>query len=439
MTRLKLSADERLRYLNDPLVKRWVTRLAKGSDKTATMWSSGLTIFFHLTETTPKRLASMKKQELMDLADRYEAIERARGTRSTTIASRLGFVRNFVQFSSDIMLPTGTFKVKGGNDSKEEAALSREQLHAVLASANLREKVCVALMSQSGLRPGVMGNFDGTDGLRVDDVIDMHVDRKVEFVASPAILRVRKELSKAGHSYLTMVGEQAQDVVRLYVESRLRNGETITADSPLVRTDGGRFARSSEVGDYVRNAFKRAKVTARPYSCRTTFISRLSACEADGLVTHEYRLFWSGHRGDVSATYSVNRGHLDERTLSRMRDSFRKCEALLATVTPQDPRKALLIEANSTMLQIAGYDEVEAQRLAQDPGSDIAALAKARLGGATVDVVIAPPKRIGEQRVVDADAAGRYLEAGWTFKSPLNGTKAVVEWLGPTPSGMPPA
>jgi site-specific recombinase XerC len=434
MARLKLSVKERERYLNDPLVKRWVARLEKGSEKTATMWPSGLTAILHLTKKTPSEVVGMTKAQLIDLAEEYERVERKRGTAASTIASRLGFLRNFVQYSSDIQLPTGTFKVKGGSDSKEEAALTRDQLHATLSSANQREASVIVLMAQSGLRPGVIGNFEGTDGATIGDVRDLKVDGGVEWTASPAVIRVRRELSKAGHSYLSLIGSQAQDILGEYLKSRQRGGEQLTSKSPLIRTDGGRFPRSSEVGDYARNALKRAKVEARPYALRTTFVSRLSAAEADGLVTHEFRLFWSGHRGDTSATYAVNRGQLDDRMLDRMREAYRRCEPLLSTVHLPDQK-----EDRDTLLKVGllryvrGYSKEEAERLAADPNVDVRELILKKNSAATESggEKPLPPKRDGEQRVIEAEATAAYLDAGWQFKSELNGTKAVVEWAGP--------
>jgi integrase len=414
VTRLSISGSEREKFLNDPLVKRWTTRLEKGSAKTATMWASGLGVFCHLTGTSPKSLAAMKKQALMDLADRYESLERARGTRASTIASRLGFVRNFVQFSGDVQLPTGTFKVKGGGDSKEEPALTKEQIHTILASANLRERTVVLLMAQSGLRPGVIGNFDGTDGLRVGDIPDLKVGAKAEFGIGPAVIRVRKELSKAAHAYLSLIGEQGKDVLREYLDSRIRDGEKVTAESPLVRTDGGRFPRSSEVGDYVRNAFHRAKVEARPYSLRTTFISRLSAAEADGLVTHEFRLFWSGHRGDTSSTYSVNRGRLDEAMLLRMRGAYRKCEPLLET-TPSASKADREVEVRREFLLSVGYSAEEAERAAGDRQTT-AKLIREKLGA---DL---PPQA---QRIVSVEQATPLLAEGWKVVTAV-GTSLVL-------------
>ncbi|MGA9840280.1 MAG: hypothetical protein WBS16_07615 [Thermoplasmata archaeon] len=247
------SLQERAQILSDPLVQKWLVCLRKGSEKTATMWSSGLWIFCHSTRLTPAKLAELDPHALQETGERFEKTEVARGVKGSTIATRLGMVRNFYQFTTRRVLPHSTFKVEGANDSKEEAALTREQLHTALESANLRERVIIALMAMSGLRPGVIGNFDGADGLTLGDLPDLNVGA-LEFRAEVGIVQVRKELSKAGHAYVTHIGDRGQGVVVSYLRSRVAKGEKLTEASPLLMTDGGRFPRSSEVGDYVRSS-----------------------------------------------------------------------------------------------------------------------------------------------------------------------------------------
>jgi site-specific recombinase XerC len=435
LTRLRLSDKERAKYLEDPAMKRWIARLEKGSAKTAAMWPSGLVAFFHLTGTTPSKVAKMTKTQLVDLAESYEKAERDRGTMASTIAARLGFLRNFVQYVGDERLPVGTFKVKGANLATEEPALTREQLRAIDENANVRERV---LLSLRGLRPGSIGNFDGTDGLRVGDVRGMRIEgTTVSFDGPVSFAMVRPELSKAGNRYFFPFGEEAQGRIRAYLEQRIRKGETITKESALIVTDGGRFPRSSEVGDYIRTAMQRAKVEARPYALRTTWETRISEAENDSAVSHEYRLAWAGRRGaDTSAIYSVNRGLLDEKTFARMAESYRRCEPYLAMTEKVDTKAELLGSLAKAIEQATGKSSGNLK------GDDLVRAIRDALGSSTTEEpafaapapekpAILPAKRVGEQRSIDAEVVGSYLDAGWSFKSPLNSHLAVVEWTGP--------
>jgi len=57
-------------------------------------------------------------------------------------------------------------------------------------------------MAFSGLRPQVLGNYDGSDGLRLSNLLEAKIDNEkklIEFTQIPTLIRVRKPLSKANH------------------------------------------------------------------------------------------------------------------------------------------------------------------------------------------------------------------------------------------------
>jgi len=49
-------------------------------------------------------------------------------------------------------------------------------------------------MAFSGLRPQVLGNYDGSDGLRLSDLLEAKIDNEkklIEFTQIPTLIRVR--------------------------------------------------------------------------------------------------------------------------------------------------------------------------------------------------------------------------------------------------------
>ena len=303
-------------------------------------------------------------------------------------------------------------------------------------------------MAFSGFRPMVLGNYEGSDGLRIGDVPDLVIDSKskaVSFRQTPARIVVRQELSKANHTYSSFLGEEGCEYLSEYLTSRIKpnaewkKGESLTKDSPLITPERANkdFVCATNIGDLVRSAIRKAGLFARPYSLRTTFATRLLSAEAEGAVPHSLAAFWMGHRGDMTARYAQNRGQLPPELIEQMRDAYRRSEPYLSSTETADVQRAieknLQYRMRVDMLKLIGVAEKEATELVQDPSFDIASFARARLGSSPA-TEIPSPKRTGEQRVIDADLTDRYLETGWTFKSPLNGTKAVVEWTGPMPS-----
>jgi len=67
-----------------------------------------------------------------------------------------------------------------------------------------------------------LGNYRGTDGLKVRDIPELEIyGSKVEFVRVPAMVIVRANLSKAGHQYFTFLGEGCE-YLEDYLNYRLK-------------------------------------------------------------------------------------------------------------------------------------------------------------------------------------------------------------------------
>jgi hypothetical protein len=76
-------------------------------------------------------------------------------------------------------------------------------------SADEKGRVVWVLLAHSGLRPEVLGNYDGADGLRVKDLPEMEIRKtEVVFTKIPTLVRVRQSLSKKSHEYFTFLGSE---------------------------------------------------------------------------------------------------------------------------------------------------------------------------------------------------------------------------------------
>ena len=65
-----------------------------------------------------------------------------------------------------------------------------------------RETAIILLMAKSGLRPEVIGNHDGTDGLRMRDIPDLIIQEGVvRCTRTPNRIVLRREFSKVGRQY----------------------------------------------------------------------------------------------------------------------------------------------------------------------------------------------------------------------------------------------
>ncbi len=98
---------------------------------------------------------------------------------------------------------------------EDERVPSKEELKAILNAATERGRVIVALIAFSGVRPEVLGNNQGTDGLRIKDLPEMQLsDKMVAFTQVPTTVVVRRELSKARHRYFTFLPSEGCDYLK---------------------------------------------------------------------------------------------------------------------------------------------------------------------------------------------------------------------------------
>jgi hypothetical protein len=132
-------------------------------------------------------------------------------------------VRTWLEFN-DVKLVR---RIKIGGTTRtstidDERVPTRDELRQILGYADERDKATIGLMAFSGLRPQVLGDDDGSDGLELRDLPEMQVkDGEVSFVKVPTIVVVKAGLSKARHEYMTFLGEEGGGYLKAYLEKRL--------------------------------------------------------------------------------------------------------------------------------------------------------------------------------------------------------------------------
>jgi len=100
-----------------------------------------------------------------------------------------------------------------------------------------RTRSSISLMAFSGIRPQVMGNYDGTDGLKLADLPDLIITnngKSVSFAHIPAMIIVRATLSKTRNKYFTFLPAEGCEYILGYLRKRISSGEILTIHSPVI-------------------------------------------------------------------------------------------------------------------------------------------------------------------------------------------------------------
>jgi len=413
--------------LDDDDVRRWYANMTRGSRVTADVYLRRLGNFCHNLKVSPKGLLEMNERDLYNLLLDLVSKMEGEGYAGSYIQSALKAVKSWLVHNR--MELKGKIKVKGTQDTptlRDERVPTKKELKKIFLSGDKKARFSSVLVAHSGLRIKTLGNYGGDDGLRVRDLPEITVKKeKVEFDQIPTIVVVRRELSKAGHQYLTFLGEEGCGYLKDYLGWRMRHGEEIGLESAIVTPKQGMkpFIRATNIGDIIRKSVRDAGFKWRPYVLRSYFDTQLMLAESKGLVLRDYRQFWMGHKGDIENRYTTNKQRLPETVIEDMREAYRRSQEFLQTTEREETSEEKLRESfRKQLLLVAGFSQEEMGKvdLSSMGDEEFQEMVRRRLLGAMVN-------NGARQKAVPIGDVESYLAEGWEFVATLPNDKAIIK------------
>jgi hypothetical protein len=135
-------------------------------------------------------------------------------------------------------------------------------------------------MAFFGLRPQSLGNYQGTDDLRLGDLKDLKLSDEIQFDKIPATVMVKSKLNKARHQYFNFIGKDGTTCIREYLEERRKQVEELTHESLLLQFDvrgvkKNTFLRTTFVTRDITEAIEQVGLKMRLYVLRAYFSTAL--------------------------------------------------------------------------------------------------------------------------------------------------------------------
>lgn len=345
ITTAKKRRENKVRkLLANPDIKRWFDNIARGSPITAETRARRLVSFCEAHNMTPMELAELGIRDLRAATDLLhdhitwmEQKHYAPQYIEATMTALKSWLRHF-----DVQL-VRRLKITNAESTptlENERVPNGPEMDEILSRAPPREGAVISLMAKAGLRPEVLGNHDGTDGLMIKDLPDLEiVNGTARFRQSPAKVIVRRTLSKARHQYFTFLTDGGAKRILVYLNDRTAKGEILNSESSVIAPnrdykygrqgrDGNKFLLTVRISNIVRNTF-RPRFTWRPYVLRAYFDTQLLVAESRGKIAHDFRVFFMGHKGSIEAKYTTNKGILSEDLVKEMLEAFKRSEELL--------------------------------------------------------------------------------------------------------------
>ena len=445
-----------LDLLEDSDVKHWYENLRRGSKVHGDLSLKRLKAFCKWSGLSPKEIVSRAKESIKDfqhLVEDYVSYLEREGKSPAYIGNLLKPIRSWLEYNHAPRLASIKITNSGVNiTTLEERVPTKEELARIFRFLKPRERVAAALLAFAGLRIEVLGNYDGTDGLVLGDLPELVIGEKtIAYKKVPTMIIVRPTLSKAGHRYFTFLSSEGCDYFKEYLESRMSNGERFTEKSPVIspyRSTEKSFLYATKVGDLIRTGIRAAGFKWRPYVLRAYCDTAFDIAEAKGLISHPWRQFFMGHKGDIEARYSTNKGRLPPDMVEEMREAYRRCEPYLQTMQtaevedPQITTLRTMVESGVLDLSKPNVRQYLIQKLGiRDMEVRVAKMKESGLDEKSAHTKIIceelgiepmkieafkPTENSDPKKIVAEDELEHYLVEGWNVQTVLPSGKILI-------------
>lgn len=443
--------SKKAKLLKDSDVARWHTNVARGSPITADVNLRRLGLFCEQNGLTPKELVALgkkNKKELEDLIQDHITKMESEGKSPGYVEGVLKGVKSWLVHNEIELKRKIRISNRGATPTLEgERVPDKGELRALLMYGDERASASMCLVAHAGLRLEVLGNAYGNDGLAIGDLPELKVhEDHVEFTRIPTKVFVRPSISKTRHKYFTFLPREACDHIAAYLNKRLSFGEKLAEKTPVIAAKAGyegrgwnnrrkvesRFISTRNVSRIIREAM-RPRFKWRPYVLRAYFDTQMLLAESHGKIAHPYRVFFMGHKGDIEARYTTNKGILPENLVEDMRRAFKESSEYLET-TPraEGSKKEMLLEMWREQAKMYGIDpmkiKIEKER---ELGKELSLEEEQELLTTEIRKLTMPQlnnngkpyqsKIIGEKELV------QYVEDGWEIVRELSNEKFLVK------------
>lgn len=341
------------RLLGDQDIRRWHANLARRSKTRADIFLRQLDNFCIRTKTEPKQLPKLGEKEARDLLLDFVDVEQKSGKSGGYTLSMIKSVQSWLIHNGckwDLKV-----NIDGAYDAptlEKVPPIDQDGLSRIFHAASPRERAASVLVAHAGLRLESLGDYLGEDGLSIADLPEMRVKgRRVSFEKVPTLVVVRSGVSKTRRPYFTFLGSEGCQYLAEYIEGRARSGEKLLPSSPVIVPERAelKFIRTTNIGDLIRTAIRKAGLPNRPYDLRVFFGTQLQIGGPKAQLPDKWRLFWMGHVVDRNdRPYNVGRARMNLSLVAEMREAYHRAEPFLSTgktvaaISEVDLKKAIL-------------------------------------------------------------------------------------------------
>ncbi len=430
VTRTSTRMTQRLDHrplLSDEKIHTWYDENALGSKLTAEVNLRRLGLFCHIVQLTPPELVKIGRSDpdrLRAIVVRYAKGLQGSGNLASYVSKTFVGVKSWLRFNRVAFDDFPHLRVVQGESIRDERVPTQEELRRILSTYTARSRVVALFMAHAGVRPGVLGAIDGSDGLRLGDIKDLQLGAEPAFERVPFRVVVPAKLSKTSVEYHTFGTPELADTVLGYVAERRQRGEELTSSSPVVTVEpmgaGTKLRERSKTGFVatpvimraLRDGLKAILPGARTYVFRAYCSTQMVSARID----RDVREAILGHSLGVSGRYNLSK-RLHPNTIEELRREYAKAVPYLESGRPKEDHATVLEGVVAALLKEKGVKEEK-----------IAEVLEGKVAGEELERILGSRKAQPVERLVPKDGLSALLLQGWEFVSPVGSDQAVVRW-----------
>ena len=329
-------------------VNEWYENMRARSETTCETYLRNFGLWLEWIDESPESVIKLASEDYKSfkskISDRIREMEKS-GKLGSYISVTLKALMSYLKFRNvSVKL---NLNIRGENENptiENQVPPSKDDLKKVLRRASTRTRVAISLMAFTGIRPRVMGDINGNDGLILRDIPELTLEPQITFndMERPSILNVRASLSKNRKKYLTFLGREVKEYIVEYLNERKNGGEDLTPDCPLIQIQEKGWRKHRDYVDEPNKFLMTALILRdikqtildcgfewRPYIFKNYYSAQMDMAENKGVISHSLRQFLIGHNGTINDSYA--RKTLTNEQIEEYREIFRRCEPFIET------------------------------------------------------------------------------------------------------------
>jgi hypothetical protein len=232
--------------------------------------------------------------------------------------------------------------------------------------------------------------------------------------------------------------QHSSTYLKEYLEQMARVREDLTPESPIIaherpRAGAKRFVQTRKITHLIRKYMRKAGIRKRPYVLRAYAETQLIIAESRGKISHPYLQFIAGHKGDIEARYSTNKGKLPPDMIEDIRAQYKACEPFLSTTSELEQSvvvKEAQIEAlKSIAKNMLGIDLLDVKVAKErELGKELTPTEELSVYESEIKKLSINPEKLRKDeeagrfrnKLISEKQLERYLNSGWEMVQTVN-------------------